>query len=167
MVLDFEAAGDFLDHGGEHVFGDVDEVVVVGVGHVELAGGVLGVVGLVDRLVSEVFADLEHPLQTAHHALLEEQLGRDSHVEFHIEVVVVGGEGLGGGSSGDHVHHGCFHFHEVEVGEVPPHEAEHLRPDDEGLAGAVVHYQVEVSLSVAGLSVLEAGVRVGEHVQAG
>lgn len=116
VILDDIAACDFLDHGAEHVFGDMDEVVVVGVGHVELASCVLGVVGLVDRFVPEVLSDFEHSLQTAHYELLQIEFRGYTHVQFHVEIVVVSDEGSGGGSSGDHVHHGCFYLYEVEVG---------------------------------------------------
>ena len=48
VVFYDEAAGDLLDHSREHVLSDLYEVVIVGIGHVELAGSVLGVVGLID-----------------------------------------------------------------------------------------------------------------------
>jgi hypothetical protein len=167
VVLDNETAGDLLDHGGKHVLSDADEVVVVSVGHVELAGSVLGVVGLIDGFISEVLADLEDALQAADHQLLEEELRSNPHEEFHVEVVVVGGEGLGSGSSRNHVHHWGLNLDEVHGIQVPAHEANHFRPHNEGLPSAVVHDQVQVALPVPVLAILEAGVGVRQHVQTG
>jgi len=62
MVLDFVASSDLFDHRREHIFGDLDEIVVVCVGHVELAGRVLWVVSLINGLVSEVLADFKDSL---------------------------------------------------------------------------------------------------------
>lgn len=62
MVFDFVAASDFFDHRGKHVFSDVDEIVVICIGHVELAGSVLRVMGLIDGFISEIFAYFEHSL---------------------------------------------------------------------------------------------------------
>jgi hypothetical protein len=80
---------------------------------------------------------------------------------------VVGHEGTGSGSSGNHVHHWGLHLHEVQPSEVPPHESEYLGASDECFPGAVVHDEVEVPLAIPALPVLEASVRIGQHVEAG
>ena len=72
MVLDDETASDLFDHGGKHVLSDVDKIVVVSVGHVELTSGVFGVVCLVNRLVSKVFTNLEYSFYSADYTLLQE-----------------------------------------------------------------------------------------------
>ena len=161
VVLDDIAAGNFLNHGGEHVLSDVDEIVVVGIGHVELACSVLRVVGLVDRFISEVLSDLKHPLESTNNQLLQIEFRCDSHVEFHIQVVVVGHEGTGSGSSGNHVHHWGLHLHEIKSSEVPSDEAEYLGSSNERFPCAVVHDEVEISLAIPAFPVLEASVCIG------
>jgi len=42
---------DGLDHFADHLLRHIHNVVVIGVGHVELAGRELGVVGQVDALI--------------------------------------------------------------------------------------------------------------------
>ena len=54
--------------------------------------------------VSVAAADLVHALEPTHDEALEVELGRDSHVEAHVERVVVGDEGARGGSSDEGVH---------------------------------------------------------------
>jgi hypothetical protein len=96
----------------------MDKVVIISIGHVELAGSVLGVMGLVDRLVSEVFTNLEYSFQPADDQLLQKQLRSDSHIKFHIEIVMICSKGLGSGSSRDHIHHWGFNFNEVQIIQV-------------------------------------------------
>ena len=76
----------------EHLLGHVHHVGPVGVGHVELAGGELGVVGGVDALVAELAAQLEDAVEAADDELLEVQLGRDPQEHLGLVVVVVGRE---------------------------------------------------------------------------
>lgn len=166
MMLKDVAPGEFLDHLGEHIFGDIHQIIVVSVSHVELACSVFGIVSLVDRLVPEVLSDLEHSLQSAYDTLLEVQLGSDSHVQFHVQVIVMGHKGSGCGSTRNHVHHGSLNLDEVKILEVPSHKGDHLRPHDEGFTGAVVHDHVEVALTVSVLSVLEASMGFRKHMEA-
>jgi hypothetical protein len=53
---------DGLDHAGEELLRDLHQVRVVGVGHVELAGGELGVVRHVDAFVAKLLTDLVYPV---------------------------------------------------------------------------------------------------------
>jgi len=141
--------------------------VVVGVGHVELAHGELGVVRHVDALVAEVAADLVDPVDAAHHQHLQVQLGRDPHEQVHVQVVVVGDEGLGGGAARDHVHERGLDLEEAQVVEERAQVLDDLGLGHELLLHLVVHHQVQVALSVAGLLVLEAVVHVRHLVEAG
>ena len=167
MELDDVRSRDLLDHFRKHVLGQIHQVVVVGIGHIKLAAGVLRVVSLINRLVSEVLADFENPVKTTDNALFQVELRGNSHVEFHIQVVVVGHKGSGCGTSRDHVHHGGLHLQESQIGQVLSHEPQNLGPGDEGLAGPAIHDQVKVSLPESRLVVLESDVRFRKHVQAG
>lgn len=72
MELDDVAAVDLFDHGGKHVLSEIHQVIVVSIGHIKLTSGVLGVMSLIDRLVSEVLADFEDSLKTPNNTLLQE-----------------------------------------------------------------------------------------------
>jgi hypothetical protein len=159
------SSGNLLDHGGNKVLGNLDKVVVVGVGPVELTGGEFRVVGKVDTLVTELATNFVDTLKTSNNKHLEVQLGGDTHEHVHVEVVVVGDEGLGGGSSSNLVHHGSLNFDEIPGVEVLTDERNDLGTGDEDIARTVVHDKVEVTLTVTSLLVLETEVLRGKHTK--
>jgi hypothetical protein len=167
VELGLVAAGQLLDHAADEVLGELHDVVDIGKRLVELAGGELGVVGQVDALVPELASHLVHAVQTADNELLEVQLGGDTHEHGHVQLVVVGDKGLGGGTAGDGAHHGGLDLDEVPLVEVAADVGDHLGAGDEDVAAAVVHHEVEVALTEALLLVLETVVLVGQVVQAG
>lgn len=165
LVLNLVSSGDLLDHLGEEQLGGLHEIVDVGVGLVELTGGELGVMGLVNTLVSELSANLVDSLHSSNNKLLEVQLGGNSHVHVQVEVVVVGDKGLGGGSSSNDVHHGGLDLNEVLVVQELSDVLDDLGSHNESLSGGVVHDQIQVSLSESGLDVLESGLVGRQHMQ--
>mmetsp|Transcript_23325 Transcript_23325/g.64452 ORF Transcript_23325/g.64452 Transcript_23325/m.64452 type:complete len:382 (+) Transcript_23325:935-2080(+) len=167
MVLDLVGALDGLDHFTDQLLCHVHEVVVVRIGHVELACRELRVVRQVDALVPELPANLIHALDAAHHQLLKVQLRGNAHVKLHVEVVVVGHEGACSCTTGDHVHHGRLHLQEFPLIQVLAHKLDDLSADDKVVAHILVADEIQVALAVARLLVLEAKVRLGRHVQAG
>ena len=94
----------------DQLLGDLHQVVVVGVGLVELEHGELGVVLGADALVAEVAIDLVDAVEAADDEALEIELRRDAQEEIHIEGVVVGPEGPRRGTAGDLLHHRRFDF---------------------------------------------------------
>ena len=156
MVVDLVLAEQVEDEAGEELLGELDEVVVVGVGHVELAHGELGIVCHVDALVAEVAAYLVDAVDAAHHQLLQVELGRDAHEQVHVEVVVVRDERLGRGAAGDHVHERRLDLEEAQVVEERAQVLDDLRLGHELLLHPVVHHQVQIALTEAGLFVLQA-----------
>ena len=94
-------AVDLLGDEGDEFFGEVHQVVVVGVGLVELEHGELGVVLGADAFVAEVAVDLVDAVEAADDQPLEIELRRDAQEEVEVERVVVGGEGPRGGAAGD------------------------------------------------------------------
>ncbi len=143
----------------------LEQVVVIGVGHVELAGGELRIVGQVDALVTELTADLVHSLQTADHQLLQVQLGGDAHEHVQTEVIVVRHEGLGCGSTGDDVHHGSLDFEEVALVQEGADVVHNLGTDGEDAGSLGVQDQIQITLTVADLLVLQSSVGLGKHVK--
>ena len=130
--------------------------VVVGVGHVELEHGELGIVLGRDAFVAEVAVDLVDAVHAADHQALEVELGRDAQEEVHVERVVVRGERLGHGTAGDGMHHRSFDFDEGVGVEEAAQRLHDFGALDEDLAHVGVHRQVDVTATVAGLDVLQA-----------
>lgn len=161
------AAGNVLHETRDQLFRQVHDVENIGVGPVELASREFGVVGQVDTLVTELTAHLVHTLQTTDDEHLQVQLGGDTHEQVHVVLVVVGDEGLGGGTTGDSVHHGGLDLDEIAGVEVVADVADDLGAGDEDVAGSVVHDQIQVALAETLLLVLETVVLRGDGVQAG
>ena len=130
MVVPLTCCG-YVD---DELFGEAHEIVVVGVGLVELEHGELGVVAGADAFVAEVAVDLEDAVEAADDEALEVELGGDAEEEVDVERVVVGDEGPGGGSAGDGLHHGGFDFDVAAVVEEGSDGAEDGGALDEDLA---------------------------------
>ncbi len=140
----------------EHLLGQLHQVVVVGVGLVELEHRELGIVLGGDALVPEVSIDLVHPVQAAHHQALEVQLGRDAQVERHVERVVVRHERLGRGAPRDRLHHRGLHFEEAPRVEERAQGRDEAALHDEGLADLGIDDQVDIASAVTSFHVLQA-----------
>ncbi len=110
------------------------QVVVVGVGLVELEHGELGVVPGADALVAEVAVDLVDAVEASDDQSLQVQLRGDAEEEVDVELVVMRGEGAGCGSSGDLLHHRGFDFEVATVVEEGADGAEDCGALDEDLA---------------------------------
>ncbi len=78
--------------------------------------------GLIDGLVSEVFTDFKDSVKAADNKLFQVKLRSDSHVQLHVEIIVMSDKGSGSGTTGDHVHHWGLHFEEFQVSEVSSDE---------------------------------------------
>ena len=141
---------------GQHALGEVHHVHVVGVGHVELEHGELGIVLRRDAFVAEVAVDLVHAVHAADYQALEVELGRDAQEQVHVERVVVGGEWLGDRASGDGVHHRRFDFDEGIGVEEAAQGLHDLGALDEDFAHVGVHGEIDVAAAVAGFNVLQA-----------
>jgi hypothetical protein len=82
------------------------------------------------------------------------QLRRDAHEQSHIQIVVVGGEGLGGGAARDHVHHRRLDLEKAELVKEAAHVGDDLRAHLKLLAHLRVDDEVQVALAVPRLLVL-------------
>jgi hypothetical protein len=82
------------------------------------------------------------------------ELRRDAHEQSHIQIVVMGGEGLGGGASRDHVHHRRLDLEKAELVKEAAHVGDDLRAHLELLAHLRVDDEVQVALAVPRLLVL-------------
>ena len=165
VMLDLERAADVAHHLAQQCLGERHQVVVVGVGPVELARRELGIMSRVHPFVAEEAPDLVDAVEPAYHEHLEEQLGRDAHVQVAVQVVVVRDERLRRRAAGDHVHQGSLDLEEAVHVEEAAHEGDDLGARAEDVAHRPVHDQVEVALPVARLG-RQRILRLGDHVQA-
>ncbi|KAG1258849.1 hypothetical protein G6F65_015447 [Rhizopus arrhizus] len=156
-----DSAGDVTDHA----FGQVHDLVVRGIGLVQLHHGEFRVVPGADAFVAEVAVDLVHALQATHGQALEVQLRRHAQVQVQVQRVVVGGERLGRCAAGDVMHHRRLDFQEVAVVEPRAHGADDLRALDEDRARFRGHDQVDVALAVTLLDVGQAVPLVRQRAQ--
>ena len=163
--LDLDTASDFARDGGEHLLGEVHQVLVVGVGLVELEHGEFGIVARGDAFVAEVAIDLVYTLEASYDQALEVELGRDAQVEVDVERVVMRDERPGDGAAGDGLHHGGFNFDvaaRVEEGADGFHDLAAL---DEDVAHLRIHEEVDVALAVTEFDVGEPVPFLGERQQ--
>ena len=139
----------------EKLLGEVHQVVVVGVGLVELEHGELGVVAGGDALVAEVAVDLVDAIEAADDQALEVELGGDAQEKIDIERVVVGDEGARGGASGDGLHHRSLDLDEVAGVEEAADGLHDAGALDEDLTHVGID-EIDVAHAVAQLDVGEA-----------
>lgn len=106
-------ASQLHDHLWEHVFSQLKQIFIVSIGHIEFTTGVFWVVSLINRLISEVLANLEDSIQTAHYQLFQIKFRSYSHVEFHVQIIMMSHERSGSSTTWNHVHHRSLHFQKV------------------------------------------------------
>jgi hypothetical protein len=166
VELGLEAAADGLDEALDEVLSAFHDIVDVGESLVVLAGGELGVVSKINALVTEDTAELVDLVDAADNQLLERQLSGNAEGKGHVEVIVVGPEGLSGGATSVLHEDRGLDFVEAVVVKVVTDVPDDLGALDEGVSGALVHDQVKVTVPVPLLLVLEAVVLGRNLVQA-
>lgn len=102
-----------------------------------------------NALVSELATNLVDSLETTDDELLQIQLRRNAEEKFHVQLVVVCLEWACSSTSSDLVHHGCLDFEEIALIKILANELDDLGAGDEGLAGRVVHDEIEETVAVA------------------
>ncbi|KAI6763412.1 hypothetical protein HG531_012800 [Fusarium graminearum] len=157
-------SGDHLISGPRRL--PVDLVLLATLSLVKFNGGEFGVVSKISTFVSELTSNLVHAVETTDDKHLEVKLRGDTHEHGHIILVVVSGEGLGSGTTSNLVHHGSLNLDEVTLVEVFADPGDHLRSSDEDVTGLLVADEIEVSLTVSLLEILEAVVVIGKGMQA-
>ena len=178
---------DGLPVAAEIVFGAVDQRDLMGAEHVhrgllhelldQLADGVVGAVRLVgldhrelggvrgvDALVAEVAVDLEHAVDAAHEAALEEQFRRDAQIKVQVEGVHVRGERTGGGTAVDSLQHRRLDLDEVVVIERAAQRGDGLGPVAHHVAHLLIGDHADVRLARARV-VVQVLVQGGQRLQ--
>ena len=144
------------DHVGQPLHRALDhdhEVVVVGVGDVQLQHRELGVVPRRHALVAEVAIDLVDAFEAADHQALEIQLRRDAQVHVHVERVVMRLERPRRGAARDGLQHRRLDFEEVHRVEEIAQVAQYPVARDEHGAALLVDDQVHVTLAITRVDV--------------
>lgn len=167
MDLDDFRASDVLSQTIQQFFGGIHPVFVVGICPISFDTGEFWIVCLINGLISELLSHLIHSIQSSNNTLLKEQLRGDSHSQLHVQVIVESLEGLGSGTSWNHVHHGSFYLQEIFLVEVILNVVNDLGSLQEGLSCTIVHDQVKISHSVSGFLILQTRLQGGQLVEAG
>lgn len=165
-IGDLQTAEELAHQDLQELLRHAHGVLVVRIGHVELAGGELGVVREVDALVPEHPPYLVHPVEAPHHQLLVVELRADPEEQVHLQLVVVGDERFGRCAPERLVHDRGLHLDEVFAVQVVSQGADHRRSGHEPPSRLLVDEQVHVPLPVDGLRVLQAVEGGGQRPQA-
>mmetsp|Transcript_5069 Transcript_5069/g.19568 ORF Transcript_5069/g.19568 Transcript_5069/m.19568 type:complete len:398 (+) Transcript_5069:860-2053(+) len=119
----------------------------------------------IDPFVTELTTDFVHALDTSDDELFEVKLGRDAHVERHVQVVVVGDERSRGGTTGDHIHHRRLNLKEIAIIQVLADVSNDVGSDVKRVANFVVHHQIQKAHAEARFDILQPR-KTGKHLQA-
>ena len=113
LIGDDGLAKNLLCQGGDEFFREDDQVLVVGIGHVELQHREFRVVNRRDALVPKVAVDFKHTRKSAHDQPLQIQFRRDAEIEIDAERIVVCDKGFRRRASGNRMHHRRFNLKEA------------------------------------------------------
>ena len=144
---------EFLDQLADRIIGAVG---LVGLDHSEL-----GSVGGVDALVAEIAVDLEHTVDAADQAALEEQFRGDAQVQIQVEGVHVRGERTGGRATMQGLQHRGFDLEEVMSIEGATQGCHGLGTIAHHVANVLVRDHADVRLAGAGVFALNLGAVTG------
>ena len=109
--------------------------------------------GGVDAFVTEVTVDLEHTVDAADQATLEEQFRCDTQVQVKVECVHVRGERTCGGTTVHGLQHRGFNLEEVVIGEGLAQGSNGLGTVAHHIAHLLVSNHADVRLAGAGVLV--------------
>ncbi len=149
----------------QHILCQVHGIAVIGIGPIVLQHGELGIVSGRKPFVAEVAVDLVDALKAADREALQVKLRRNAQVHVEIQGVMVSNERFRRGTAGNHLHHGCFHFHEAALVHVLADEGDDLGATLKHLPGIRVHDQVDVALPIAELLIGQTVVFVRQRSQ--
>ena len=119
----------------------------------------------VHALVAEDTAHLVHTLQAAHDQPLQVQLGGDAHIHINVERIVMRDERPRVRAARDGAEHGRLDLHEAEVVEVAAQERHKFRADLKIPLALGIDDEVDVTLTVAQLLILQAVELLGQRPQ--
>src|SRR5437868_5171872 len=101
-----------------------------------------------DALIAKITIDLIDAVEASDQQALQIQLRGDPQVEVEIESVVVGDERACRGSTGDGLHHRCFHFDVTARVEEGAQSPQNLCAPEKIFANAGVNDEINIALPV-------------------
>ena len=110
----------------------------------------------IHALVAEDTAYLVNTVQAADNEPLEVQLGFDTQVHIHIQRIVVGDKGSGGGTDLQRHQNGGIHLQKALAVQIAADLAEDAAALDKGLAHLRIDDQIHIALTVAGIGIPQA-----------
>ena len=152
----FRLTENILCQSTEQRFGQLDQIFVICVSHIEFHHGELWVMTYGNTFVTEVTVDFEYTLEATNHQTLEVQFRRDTQVHVEIQRVMVGDKRTRSGTARDHLHHRRFNFHKAAVHHELANTREDLRAHFKGVAGFIVRDEIQITLTIARFLILQA-----------
>mmetsp|Transcript_11228 Transcript_11228/g.16992 ORF Transcript_11228/g.16992 Transcript_11228/m.16992 type:complete len:393 (+) Transcript_11228:553-1731(+) len=163
----FVVTSDLLHHSRQKLLSHSHEVVVIRISHVKLTGSKLGVVGLIHLLVSKLATNFIDAIKTSNNQLFKIQFRGNTKEEIETQVIVLGDERFGSGTTSLLVHHRGLNLHKSSVVQIFANVSDGLGTDLEDSSDFVlVHNQIEVSHAEPGFCVLKTFFLGGEKVEA-
>ncbi|GBE50853.1 hypothetical protein BMS3Bbin13_01803 [bacterium BMS3Bbin13] len=165
LAADDRIAQQFHGHVAKQGLGQGHQVLVTGVGLIELKHRELGIVARGDALVAEVAVQLVDLLQPPDHQPLEIQFRGDAQIEVHLQGVVMGDERTRRGAARDGLHHRCLDLDEAALVEEPAQVTHDRTAQEEHPARGLVHHQIHVALPIAHFLVGQSVELLGQRAQ--
>ncbi len=148
-ITNFGGAVDILRQCAQHLFGQIHQIIVVCIRHIEFQHGEFWVMTNRDTFVTEVTVDFIHTLETTYDQTFQIQLWCDTQIHVDIQRIVVRDKWTRRRTTRNHLHHRGFYFHEAFAVQEITDTVDHLIADHERSAGIFVGNQIQVTLTAA------------------
>src|SRR5437867_9040863 len=146
----------FLGQLTNEFLDQVRHFLEIGVSPVRFEHSELRIVFPRDAFIAEVPADLENFVEPAHKQTLQVKLWRDAQIKIETERLVMCAKRLGRRAARYGLQNRRLDFHKTAVLEKAANLAHHRNPLPKVLAGLLVRDQIEISLTIARLDILQA-----------
>ncbi len=123
----------------DHLFGQVHQVLIGRIAHVEFQHGEFRIVLCGDTLIPKVPVDLIDPLDSPHHEALEIKFRSNPQEQLHVEGIVKGPEWASRCSSRYGLHHRRFNLKEFPLIQKGTQGLDNLGSFDEDTPHLLVH----------------------------
>ena len=93
-----------------YFFGQVHHITIISKGLINFYTGELRVMSIIDALVAEYATKLINTIHTAHNQTLQVQLRRNTHINLHIQGIVIADEGTSSSATSNSVQNRSFNL---------------------------------------------------------
>ena len=138
-----------------HLFHRVHHPFIILVRHVQFHLGEFRIMETVHTFVAEVLGELIHAVESTHNQFFQIQLIGNTQIERHIQSVVVGFERTGGSTTVERLQNRGFDFQIALFVQIVTHSVHQQCALDEGIFNVRIHDEVDVTLTIALLRILE------------